>query len=217
MVPQLPPQRPGWPSQSSFRGGPTGEFVSWGPICTCKHEIPQTLGGLPKPWFIVGKNHHHISSLRVSFVNLHGCHCGFLLFRPFTLFTHQKPSVPESTQAQLKDAPCYIKTKDWLITWPCSVSFSYRSKQLRLVNVSLESIRWFQICDSDLTCPQVAVPLVHCISPSLCGHAPTIQLLLIFRFKTSWWFQMFFGFHLGKSSNLTSIFFKWVVQAPTIS
>ena len=102
MVPQLPPQRPGWPSQSSFRGGPTGEFVSWGPICTCKHEIPQTLGGLPKPWFIVGKNHHHISSLRVSFVNLHGCHCGFLLFRPFTLFTHQKPSVPESTQAAVE-------------------------------------------------------------------------------------------------------------------
>ena len=108
MVPQLPPQRPGWPSQSS-RGGPTWRvcFVVESALASMKFHKPW--GKKPKPRFIVGKNHHHISSLKQPFVNLHGCHChcGFLLFRPFTLFMHQKPSVPESIQAAVER--CFLQ------------------------------------------------------------------------------------------------------------
>ena len=49
------------------------------------------------------------------------------------------------------------------------------------------------------------------------GHQFHHQLRKPMPSSTRWWFQTFFYFHpyLGKISNLTSIFFRWVVQPPT--
>ncbi len=60
----------------------------------------------------------------------------------------------------------------------------------------------------DLQTTPLKLPSVS-LSPSQCPQ----------RKITRWWFQIFFYVHpyLGKISNLTSIFFRWVAQPPTRS
>ena len=69
-----------------------------------------------------------------------------------------------------------------------------------------------QFVDLQRYCSRVILPLLH----GMLGGKPTVRLLLpsmeCHTRNTEWWFQIFFNFQpfLGKISNLTSIFFRWV-------